>query len=148
MWIRIYKIWWIRIPVRIQVNKNTKLISKLLLKVKKNFNCQVWTYTLEISSHHENVGDDVLRFWFEKYNFLWRKKICWLNSAFFPSFYSSGSGSTPLCMRIWIYHLSLQNLSSRRFFYGSESRLRNYFYFGTGSRLHNKNTQQIYEKIL
>ena len=37
-----------------QIDFKTSLKSK-----KKTFNFQVWTYTLEISSHQEDVGDDV-----------------------------------------------------------------------------------------
>ena len=47
--------------------KTSKLISKHRLKVKKKlliFKSE--PYTLEISSHQENVGDDVLRFRLEK----------------------------------------------------------------------------------
>ena len=48
--------------IRIQVNIITKLILKYLLKVKKTYNFQVWTFkTLEISYF--------FRFRLEKYNF-------------------------------------------------------------------------------
>ena len=63
-------------PVRILVNKNTELILKNLFKVKKKkkIKSEPKPY-IEISFHQENVGDDVLKFSFEKYNFLWKKKI-------------------------------------------------------------------------
>ena len=68
---------WIRIDcihIQIQVNKITNLISKHLLKVRKNF---------EFSSLNISLRDQLpFRYRLEKYNFLRKKKKKWLNSAF------------------------------------------------------------------
>lgn len=62
-----------RIQIRIQVKRITKLISNYLLKVKKKIYFQICTEILEISYF--------FRFRLEIYDFL-REKKSWLNSAF------------------------------------------------------------------